>query len=227
MKTQKFSKLFFLMAISGLCFVQAKSQEKQEDKITATTKVLKDFGNMKESIPAELLKVTEGIIVVPKLINGGFVLAAKRGKGIAMVKLPNGTWSNPVFVTITGGSVGLQAGVQSIDLVLIFKKRETLEKIGRGSFTLGGDISATAGPVGRNSTASTDYKMEAEVYSYSRSKGLFAGISLSGSAIDVDQKANDAFYGKSIDSHTLFTSSGENPTASVGEMKAELKSLYQ
>lgn len=227
MKTQKFSKLVFLMAISCLWFVQAKSQEKQEDKIIATTQVLKDFGNMKESIPSELLKVTEGIIVVPKLINGGFVLAAKRGKGIAMVKLPDGTWSNPVFVTLTGGSVGLQAGVQSIDLVLIFKKRETLEKIGRGSFTLGGDISATAGPVGRNSTASTDYKMEAEVYSYSRSKGLFAGISLSGSAIDVDQKANEAFYSKNIDSHTLFTTSGENPTASVGEMKAELKSLYK
>ena len=105
MKTQKFSKLVFLMAISCLCFVQAKSQEKQEDKIIATTQVLKDFGNMKESIPSELLKVTEGIIVVPKLINGGFVLAAKRGKGIAMVKLPDGTWSNPVFVTLTGGSV--------------------------------------------------------------------------------------------------------------------------
>ena len=141
---------------------------------------MKDFGQMKESIPADLLKITQGIIIVPKLINGGFVIAAKRGKGIAMVKLENGTWSNPVFVTITGGSVGLQAGVQSIDLVLIFKSSETLEKIGKGSFTLGGDISATAGPVGRNSTASTDYKLEAEVYSYSRSKGLFAGISLSG-----------------------------------------------
>jgi lipid-binding SYLF domain-containing protein len=90
MKTQKLSKLFFSMAISCLCFVQAKSQEKQEDKIIATTQVLKDFGNMKESIPSELLKATEGIIVIPKLINGGFVLAAKRGKGIAMVKLPDG-----------------------------------------------------------------------------------------------------------------------------------------
>jgi SH3 domain-containing YSC84-like protein 1 len=227
METKKLSKLFFLIAISCLGFVQAKSQEKQEDKIMATTKVLKDFGNMKESIPDQLLKITQGIIIVPRMINGGFVLAAKRGKGIAMVKLPDGTWSNPVFVNITGGSVGLQAGVQSIDLVLIFKNRETLEKIGRGSFTLGGDISATAGPVGRNSTASTDYKMQAEVYSYSRSKGLFAGISLSGSAIDVDQKANEAFYGKSIDSNSLFTTSGENPTASVTEMKSELNSLYK
>ena len=179
MKTVQISKFIFLAIVTCLLFTQVKSQEKQEDKINAAATVLKDFGKMKESIPSDLLKITQGIIIVPRLINGGFVLAAKRGKGIAMVKLDDGTWSNPVFVTITGGSVGLQAGVQSIDLVLIFKSRETLEKIGKGSFTLGGDISATAGPVGRNSTASTDYKLEAEVYSYSRSKGLFAGISLS------------------------------------------------
>ena len=227
MKANKFSKLFSLAIFFCLLFVQAKSQEKQEDKITASTQVLKDFGNMKESIPEQMLEVTQGIIIVPRLINGGFVLAAKRGKGIAMVKLADGSWSNPVFVTITGGSVGLQAGVQSIDLVLIFKQAETLEKIGKGSFTLGGDISATAGPVGRNSTASTDYKMEAEVYSYSRSKGLFAGISLSGSAISVDSKANEAFYGKSMDAKDLFSNSTENTSASVTDMKSELGNLYK
>jgi SH3 domain-containing YSC84-like protein 1 len=227
MKANRFSKLFSLVIIFSLFFGQAKSQEKQEDKITASTQVLKDFGNMKENIPEQLLKVTQGIIIVPRLINGGFILAAKRGKGIAMVKLADGSWSNPVFVTITGGSVGLQAGVQSIDLVLIFKSSETLEKIGKGSFTLGGDISATAGPVGRNSTASTDYKMEAEVYSYSRSKGLFAGISLSGSAISVDSKANEAFYGKPEDAKDLFSNSTENTTASVTDLKSELNSLYK
>ena len=227
MKTLKFSKLIFVMGISCLFFTQAKSQEKQEDKITAATQVLKDFGNMKESIPEELLKVTQGIIIVPKLINAGFVIAGKRGKGIAMVKLEDGSWSNPVFLTITGGSVGFQAGVQSVDLVLIFKNRETLEKIGKGSFTLGGDISVTAGPVGRNSTASTDYKLEAEVYSYSRSKGLFAGISLSGSAIDIDSKANEAFYGNDEDAKTLFSNSSENISASVTGLKTELENLYQ
>ena len=154
---------------------------------------------MKESIPHELLDISEGIIIIPKMINAGFVLAGKRGKGVAMVKNEDGTWSDPAFVTITGGSVGFQAGIQAVDLVLIFKHRETLENIGNGTFTIGGDISATAGPVGRNSTATTDYKMEAEVYSYSRSKGLFAGISLTGSALSVDEEANNSFYGKSID----------------------------
>jgi lipid-binding SYLF domain-containing protein len=207
-------------------FIKAKSQEKQEDKIEAATKVLQDFSKMKEDIPAELLKVTEGIIIVPKLINAGFVLAGKRGKGLAMIKLADGSWSNPVFVTITGGSVGFQAGVQSVDLVLIFKSAETLNDIGKGSFTLGGDISVTAGPVGRNSTASTDYKMEAEVYSYSRSKGLFAGISLSGSAISIDAKANEAFYGNDADAKTLF-SSEKNTSAAVVKMKTVLKDMYQ
>ncbi|HEV2831777.1 MAG TPA: lipid-binding SYLF domain-containing protein [Hanamia sp.] len=216
----------FLLIIFMCSFITAKSQEKQEDKIEAATKVLQDFSKMKEDIPAELLKVTEGIIIVPKLINAGFVLAGKRGKGLAMVKMDDGSWSNPVFVTITGGSVGFQAGVQSVDLVLIFKSAETLNNIGKGSFTLGGDVSVTAGPVGRNSTASTDYKMEAEVYSYSRSKGLFAGISLSGSAISIDAKANEAFYGNDADAKTLFASE-KNTSASIVEMKTVLKNMYQ
>ncbi|MEP6584558.1 MAG: lipid-binding SYLF domain-containing protein [Ginsengibacter sp.] len=216
-----------LMIISMCAFFSpVKSQEKQEDKIEAATQVLADFSKMKESIPTDLLKVTQGIIIVPKLINAGFVLAGKRGKGLAMVKLEDGTWSNPVFVTLTGGGVGLQAGLQSIDLVLIFKNRETLENIGKGSFTLGGDISVAAGPVGRSSSASTDYKLEAEVYSYSRSKGLFAGISLNGLAIDIDEKGNKAFYDNDSDAKTLF-SNADNSSASITSLKSELKGMYQ
>ncbi len=227
MKTSRIASVILLAILMCAVLTPAKSQDKQEDKIDATTKVLQDFSKMKESIPSELLKITEGIIVVPKLINAGFVLAGKRGKGLAMVKLADGSWSNPVFVTITGGSLGLQAGVQSVDLVLIFKSRETLENIGKGSFTLGGDISVTAGPVGRNSTASTDYKLEAEVYSYSRSKGLFAGISLAGSAISIDAKANESFYGNDDDAKTLFSNSTQNTSSSVEKMKGVLKDMYE
>lgn len=227
MKTLRIAPVILLTIFMSAFLTPAKSQDKQEDKIDATTKVLQDFSKMKESIPSELLKITEGIIVVPKLINAGFVLAGKRGKGLAMVKLADGRWSNPVFVTITGGSLGLQAGVQSVDLVLIFKSRETLENIGKGSFTLGGDISVTAGPVGRNSTASTDYKLEAEVYSYSRSKGLFAGISLAGSAISIDAKANESFYGNDDDAKTLFSNSTQNTSSSVKKMKGVLKKMYE
>lgn len=220
------SSALMIIAMSAF-FTPAKSQEKQIDKVQAATQVLKDFSKMKESIPSELLKITQGIIIVPKLINGGFVLSGKRGKGLAMVKLEDGTWSNPVFVTLTGGGVGLQAGLQSIDLVLVFKNSETLENIGKGSFTLGGDISVAAGPVGRSSSASTDYKLEAEVYSYSRSKGLFAGISLNGLAIDIDEKGNEAFYGKSMDAKELFSNAEESNSTSVKQLKSELKSMYK
>lgn len=214
----------FIFALVLFTFQGLFAQEKQQEKIDAAAKVLADFSEMKENIPTELLKVTEGIIIVPKLINAGFVLAGKRGKGIAMVKHSDGTWSNPVFITITGGSVGFQAGVQSIDLVLIFKHAKTLEDIGTGSFTLGGDVSVTVGPVGRNSSASTDTKFEAEAYSYSRSKGLFAGISISGSAIDVDSKFNQAFYKNDFDAREIF-SSEKTENASVREIHSTLKSM--
>jgi len=235
MKILKITPYFLSIIFMSLLFTTASAQDsddqntssKQEEKIEASSKVLKDFADMKENIPQDLLKITQGIIVVPKLINAGFVLAGKRGKGIAMVKLEDGTWSNPVFVTITGGSVGFQIGVQAVDLVLIFKNRETLQDIGKGSFTLGGDISVTAGPVGRNSTASTDYKLEAEVYSYSRSKGLFAGISLGGSAIAVDAKANAAYYGNDDDAKTIFSDTDADESDAVKELKSTLKGMYE
>ena len=223
MKIKKFSLL--AVTLFFIC-LQVKSQQKEIEKIKAANKVLIEFSNMKEKIPQKLFNVTEGIIIVPKLLNAGFVIAGKRGKGIAMVKNADGTWSDPVFVTITGGSIGLQVGVQSIDLVLIFNNRETLQKIGNGSFTLGGDASVTAGPVGRNSSASTDYKMDAEIYSYSKSKGLFAGISISGSALDIDKKSNNNFYKESMDAQTIFANN-KNTSAEGVAIKQTLRNLFK
>lgn len=231
MKHYQILKFPILLLTGLLLFTSLKSQDKEQEsdkaheKVEAAAKVLTDFKEMEENIPEKLLEITEGVIVIPKLINAGFVLAGKRGKGIAVVKREDGTWSNPVFITLTGGSVGFQAGVQSIDLVLVFKNRETLEKIGKGSFTLGGDVSITAGPVGRSSSASTDYKLEAEVYSYSRSKGIFAGISLSGSALDVDSKLNKDFYGKEVDAKSVFADSSGNSDVSVKLLKETLADM--
>ncbi len=212
--------VIFLSTFSSEIF----GQQKQESKIEDAIQVLKDFGSMKENIPHELLQMSEGIIIVPKMINAGFVLGGKRGRGIAMVKNEDGTWSDPVFISITGGSVGFQVGVQSVDLVLVFKNRETLQNINDGTFTLGGDISAAVGPVGRSSSATTDYKMEAEVYSYSRSKGLFAGISLAGSAISVDGVWNNAYYGSDLSATDIFDSTNDDD-ARIAALKEELRSL--
>lgn len=202
----------------------ANAQEKEQKRVEASTTTLSDFGKMKESIPRELIAVTEGVIVVPKLINAGFVIAGKRGRGIAMVKKADGTWSNPVFVTITGGSVGPQIGVQSVEMVLIFKHSNSLKEINKSSFTLGGDVSVAAGPVGRSSTANTDYKLDAEVYSYSRSKGLFAGISLNGASLAIDSEANKAFYGKELSTIAIFDSENSSD-AKVTELKSKLSSM--
>jgi lipid-binding SYLF domain-containing protein len=226
MKTHKFLKLTILMLFGiGLVFTAARAQQKEENKINDASTVLREFGKMKESIPHQLLEETHGIIIIPKLINAGFVVGGKRGKGIAMVKNADGKWSDPVFITLTGGSFGLQAGVQSVDLVLVFKHSETLTNMGRGSFTLGGDISVAAGPVGRSSTASTDYKLQAEVYSYSRSRGLFAGISLNGASLSVDAKSNTEFYGKDSASATIFAQT-KSSSALVKELKETLTGLY-
>src|SRR5471030_1853058 len=107
-----------------------------------------------------------------------------------MVKLNDGTWSDSVVVTLTGGSVGPQIGIQSVDLVLVFRHKGVLTKVKNGDFTIGGDASAAAGPVGRTTSANTDYKLEAEVYSYSRSRGLFAGLSINGTSISVDKDSD-------------------------------------
>lgn len=226
MKKSGIISFLLVLLTCSFSFSSVKSQDtaKEEEKITASAKVLQDFGQMKEKIPQELMEITQGIIVVPKLINAGFVVGGKRGKGIAMVNLEDGTWSNPVFVTITGGSVGFQAGIQAVDLVLIFKNRETLQNIDQNSFTLGGDVSVTAGPLGRNSTASTDAKLEAEVYSYSRSKGLFAGISLGGSVISIDEAANKAFYGSDENAQTIFAETNST-SEQVNQLKQALQDL--
>lgn len=216
--------LILLMVLFAFSPVKSFAQNKETTRIEKSISVLKDFGEMKESIPHELLRISEGIIIVPKMINAGFVIAGKRGRGIALVRNSDGSWSDPVFVTITGGGVGFQAGIQSVDLVLIFKHRETLENIEDGTFTLGGDVSATAGPLGRSSSATTDYKFEAEVYSYSKSKGLFAGISLTGSAITVDHTAISEFYGEDMSPSEVFDKSGMDGEP-VTALKQELQAL--
>ena len=160
----------------------------------------------------------------PILINIGLGLGAKRGKGIAVVKLGPGRWSDPVFVTLTGGSIGAQIGVQSTDLVLVFRHKGVLTRVKNGDVTIGGDISAAAGPYGRSSSANTDYKLDAEVYSYSRSKGLFAGISLNGTSVSIDKTEDHKYYGRDMTTKEIFESSMSAKPA-VRSLKAVLKSM--
>ena len=228
MKKRVILNLSLLVVFLLAALNPASGQEKQNEKIQKSNRVLIQFKQMKENIPSQLLQQAQGIVIIPNLINAGLGVGGKRGKGVALVRNSDGSWSNPVFITLTGGSIGFQAGVQSIDLVLIFKNRETLEKIGNGTFTLGGGAAVAAGPVGRSASANTDFKFEAEVYSYSRSKGLFAGISLNGTSIDVDESANRDFYGSNASSSAIFSGSMKASAHSgVQNLKKNIAALAQ
>jgi len=148
------------------------------------------------AIPTSVLSKAEGIAIFPGTVRGGFILGAERGRGILSARDPKAkAWSPPAFLTITGGSVGLQIGVRATDLVLVIQNRRGLENLVRNEFKIGAGAAVAGGPVGRDAQAATDIQLRAEILSYSRSRGLFAGATLEGSTIRSDRDANGRFYG--------------------------------
>ena len=176
-----------------------------------------------KSIPRDLLQDAKAIAVIPDLLKVGFIFGGRRGEGLISVKSPNGTWSNPSFITMTGGSVGFQAGVSSTDVVLVFRTQRGVDSIVRGKFTLGADASAAAGPVGRTATASTDSQLKAEIYSYSRTRGLFAGVALDGSALRIDYDANTEVYGAGVTPRRIFEGGVSNVPTPVVDFRDRLE----
>ena len=175
----------------------AHAQAREEGRLLYAGQVLQDLrGERDQSIPDRLLERAYGIAVFPDLTKVAFFAGARRGHGVLVVRDKQGRFSNPVFVTMTGGSFGWQWGVQLTDIVLVFTTPKGVEGINGGKVTLGADASVAAGPVGRDASAATDAGFRAEVYSYSRSKGVFAGLALDGSVITMDDHANAAFYKK-------------------------------
>jgi lipid-binding SYLF domain-containing protein len=148
-----------------------------------------------EGIPEALLHKSQAIAIIPKYIKAAYVVGGEHGKGLLLVRRQDSTWSDPVFISMTGGSIGFQIGFQKADIVLVFKDRRSVDTIAQGKFTLGADASIAVGPVGRKAEASTDIKFEAEVYSYSKAKGLFAGVSITGASLSIDKEADERFYG--------------------------------
>lgn len=187
-----------LITLGLILSLSATAATKEEKRVSDATDVLDQLLRIPEkSIPPSLLARAYAVAVVPDVIKAGFIFGARRGKGIIVVRQDDDTWSNPAFITLTGGSVGWQAGVESTDIILVFKTRKGVTNIANGKLTLGAEASISAGPVGRNAAAATDIKFEAEVMSYSRSRGLFAGVALDGSGVTMDHKANRSFYGSS------------------------------
>ncbi|HVK07276.1 MAG TPA: lipid-binding SYLF domain-containing protein [Gemmataceae bacterium] len=160
--------------------------------------VLHDLAAVPEKrVPPRLLQEAAAVVIAPDVAKFGFVVAARHGHGVMLLRQKGG-WSDPVFVTINGGSVGWQAGIQGTELFLVIRNARSLDRIlrGAGKLTLGADAGVAAGPIGRELRAATDAQMKAEILSYSRSRGVFAGVSLEGDTLRVDHLANDRFYGQ-------------------------------
>lgn len=195
MRVQKvYSRLSMFLLTCALC-VTAVAAERQEARLLTATQVLDELHRMPEQrVPNWLLERAHAVAVIPDVIKVGLGIGGRRGKGVLVVRKDSGEWSNPIFVNLTGGSFGFQVGVQSTDVVLVFTSRHSIEGIVGGKVTLGADASVAAGPVGRQSSAATDVGLTAQVYSYSRASGLFAGVALDGSALTIDHRSNELFY---------------------------------
>jgi lipid-binding SYLF domain-containing protein len=174
---------------------RVSGQTQEAATLDTSTNVLNEFVNMpSEGIPRAMLTRAQGVVIVPNMVKLGFVVGGRHGKGVMVVRDKNGVWRPPQFITMTGGSVGWQAGVQSSDIVMVFNTQRSVAGLLSGKFTVGVDASAAAGPVGRQASAATDLKLQAEVYSYSRSRGLFVGASFDGSMLQIDNAANQTYY---------------------------------
>ncbi len=184
-----------LFSLAALCGGIAHAQYRENVVVNDSREVISEIMAIPANgIPASLLANAQGIVIVPDLVKGGFVVGARYGRGIAMVRDERGFWRPPAFVTLAGGSFGWQIGLQVTDIILVFKTKSSVDGLMRGKFTLGADAAAAAGPVGREAAAATDAELRSEIYTYSRSRGLFAGVSLDGSVLSVDHTANAAFY---------------------------------
>lgn len=196
----------------------------EDDRASNASRVLSEiFRIPEESIPAKLLQDAEAIAVIPDVVKAGFIFGGRRGRGLIAVRGADGTWSNPSYITLTGGSFGFQAGVQSADIILVFRTRRGVDSIVNGKFTLGGDASVAAGPVGRSAQASTDAQLKAEIYSYSRARGLFAGIALDGTVLQIDNKSNQAVYGRGTTPRAIFEGRAGAPSAAVVAFRDSLE----
>jgi len=198
-----------LLVLALVLALPATAATREEKRVGDAADVIDQLVRLPEkAIPPSLLARAYAVAVIPDVVKAGLGVGVRRGKGIIVIRQDDDSWSNPAFITLTGGSIGWQVGAQSTDIILVFKTRKGVDDISNGKLTLGADASIAAGPVGRHTEVATDLRFEAEIVSYSRSRGLFAGIALEGTGVTMDRRANSAFYGSAnMDPETIFVSS--------------------
>jgi lipid-binding SYLF domain-containing protein len=183
----------------------ATPRQKAEKRLQAAAEVLQEIMNVPDKgIPMEVVEHAKCIAVIPHEVKAGLIVGVKHGKGVATCRTPNG-WSAPAFFSITGGSWGLQIGLEGIDNVLMIMNQKGMDRLLSNKFQIGAEASASAGPVGRHAAAGTDWKMDTEILSYSRSKGIFAGVTLDGAWVSPDEAAMLAFYGENTTSKDVLS----------------------
>jgi len=212
-------KLVLLVVVVCLCgfSVAADDQPKEskaQDRVQAAADVLDEIqGAPDKGIPQEVLGSAECVAVVPSMLKGGFIVGAKYGRGLASCRTPKG-WSAPAFFVVTGGSFGFQIGGQAVDLVMLIMNKDGMKHLLSSEFELGADASVAAGPVGRHAEGNTDWKMRAEVLTYSRARGLFAGVTLNGASIKQDKDSTREFYGRMVPFRTSLVGEIDPPAGS-------------
>jgi len=210
---KKFLTLTLFVSIS--CFALAADEPAKESKATDRVQAAGDVLNEIESapdsgIPAEILGRSECVAVVPSMLKGGFIVGAKYGRGVASCRTAKG-WSAPAFFMVTGGSVGFQIGGQAVDLVMLIMNNDGMQHLLSSQFALGADASVAAGPVGRHAEGNTDWKMRAQVLTYSRARGIFAGVSLNGAVMKQDKDSTRDFYGHMVTFKAALTGEVDPP----------------
>jgi len=190
-----------IMALTATTFAAATEQDTREERErarSAAAAVDSIMAAPDQEIPADLLAKAHGVAVIPNVVKGAFLAGARFGKGLVSARDENGEWGTPLFIDIGGGSFGLQIGVEATDLILVFTEPDGLREMLKDNLKLGVDAGAVAGPVGRRVEAGTNLTFDSPIYSYSRNKGVFAGVSLDGSILSVDDSANQKVYGKDV-----------------------------
>lgn len=214
-----------LLISASLLSTQALAGPQEDQRARNAVRVLDEIQKIPEDgIPDKLLDEARAVVVIPDTIKAGLVIGGRRGHGLMSVKNADGSWSNPVFIKLTGGSIGFQAGVQSSDVVLVFRNDRSLDNIVNGKVTLGADAGIAAGPVGRNAAAATDGQLKAEIWSWSRARGLFAGVALDGAVLQIDDAAVLDVYGSGTTPRMVFEGrNGEAPSTDVVAFRDRLE----
>ena len=201
-----------MFSFGTLCWAGSAREDATERLNNATSVMHEIMGMPDKGIPEEVLEHAKCVAVIPHMVKGGFVFGAKGGKGVATCRTANG-WSAPAFITISGGSWGLQIGVEAVDVVLIIQNDKGMQRLLSSNFQIGGDASAAAGPVGRHAEAGTDWKMDTEILTYSRAKGAFAGLTLEGASLRQDNDSRRAIYGSNVTTRALLLGKVPAPAA--------------